>query len=109
MRPVRRRSLWMAVWLGIGMLGGGRAPVWGQRSEATLISVQGPASVRRSGGGAFVNAVRKMSVAAGDVVRTGPNGRAILLFSDGSQVKLNANTLLLIPSPAGDRRLPAQM
>ena len=86
----------------------GRPPA-GLRGGATLISVQGPATVRPSGGTAFVPAARKMPLAAGDILRTGPNGRAVLLFADGSQVKLNANTILLIPEAASGRGLPPRL
>ena len=59
-----------------------------------------------SGGGLAVDAVRKMTLGSGDVIRTGPNGRATLLFADGSQLKLNANTILLIPELSPDRGAP---
>jgi tetratricopeptide (TPR) repeat protein len=80
-------------------ISGGLPGALGQtRGTVTLISVQGDATVRRSGAGAFVAAARKTTVGVGDIVRTGPTGRMTLLFGDGSQVKLNANTVLLIPA-----------
>src|SRR5689334_3483400 len=103
MIPVRlKRRMARAVFLtGVLALVGG-APAWAQSaSSAMLISVQGAASVRRSGSDAFVAAYRKMTLATGDIVRTGANGHAALLFADGSQVKLNTNTLLLIPTTPG--------
>jgi tetratricopeptide (TPR) repeat protein len=84
------------------------AAAWGQ-GPVTLISVQGDASVRRSGAGAYMPAARKMTVAAGDIVRTGATGRLTILFADGSQIKLNRNTLLLIPSTPPGAGIPARI
>jgi tetratricopeptide (TPR) repeat protein len=69
----------------------------------TLISVQGAATVRRSGAEAALPAARGARLATGDVIRTGPRSRATLLLPDGTEVRVNANTVLLIrePAPAG--------
>lgn len=79
------------------------------QGRATLLSVRGDAAVRRSGAVSFVNAARKMQVSAGDLIRTGANGRVLLLFADGSQVKVNAGTVLLIPETPPRQGIPPRM
>jgi tetratricopeptide (TPR) repeat protein len=79
---------------------GGLSPAQAQgRQAATLISVRGATVIRRAETAALVNAFRKMVLAAGDALRTGPDGRAaLLLFADRSQVKVNANSILQLRS-----------
>jgi superkiller protein 3 len=71
-----------------------------------LASVSGGTTIRLTGGTAFKRAVVRERVAAGDVVRTGPDGSAVLVFEDGTQCKMKPNTTLIIPAVrAGARRL----
>src|SRR5438093_6267969 len=79
------------------LLTGGRAHAQRTPYAALVTAAQGSVNVRRSGGAGFAAAAVKTQLAAGDIVQTGANSRAVLLFSDGSQVKLNGGTLLLIP------------
>lgn len=74
-----------------------------QERQVVLISVQGEATVRRSGAAAVLPAARSMRLATGDVIRTGPRGRATVLLQDGTEVRVNAGSVLLIrePAPAG--------
>ena len=104
MSPTRhRRGTILGLLLAGALVLIGSAPAWPQSAWiAMLISVQGATSVRRSGSGAFVDAYRKMTLATGDIV-TGANGRAALLFADGSQVKLNVNTVCSSPPRVGPR------
>jgi tetratricopeptide (TPR) repeat protein len=69
---------------------------------ATVQSATG-ASVRRRSLAAFSTLSGRTPLNAGDAVRTGPRGKANLLFFDGSQVRLNANTTVEITSPTNAR------
>ena len=86
----------LAVWV-ILALAGAMGPVWGQVRGVTLVSATGPATVRRSGTAEYTPAARKMTLAAGDIVRTGASGGAVLLFPDGSEIKVRANSAIVIP------------
>jgi tetratricopeptide (TPR) repeat protein len=71
-----------------------------------LASVGGGTTIRLTGGTEFRPAVVREKLAAGDVLRTGPNGNAVLVFEDGSQCKMKPNTTLIVPAVrAGARRL----
>lgn len=65
---------------------------------ASLVASHGPVAVRAG------NALRTVSLRAsfspGDVVATGPNGGATILFLDGSQIRLNANSQVEITAPS---------
>src|ERR1051326_8342056 len=76
-------------------------PAWAQLRAVTLVSATGPATVRRSGTAAYIPTARKMTLAAGDIVRTGASGGAILLFPDGSEIKVRANSAVIIPAISG--------
>src|SRR5262249_20329823 len=99
-----RRTAVLGGWL--LLLGLIAAAAQAQRAPfaATLTAAHGAVTVRRSGAATFTAAAVKAQLAAGDIVQTGPGSRAVLVFSDGSQVKLNAGSLLLIPA-AGRPRL----
>lgn len=69
-------------------------------------SVSGTTTVRLTGAAAFKPAAVREKLAAGDVVRTGPNGNAVLVFVDGSRFTLKPNSTVIIPAVrAGARRL----
>ena len=81
-------------------------PTWASAQVAGRFAVvQGEVLVER-GGTAFSAAVA-MEVGVGDVVRTGPSGRAKLLFEDGSVLNLGDDSRIRITqflyTPGGDR------
>jgi tetratricopeptide (TPR) repeat protein len=78
-----QRWLWLSLCFGGCLLLAPALPVW-----ARLKTIKGDTSAFPS------------STGNGYIVRTGPDSRAAILFSDGSQVKLNANTTLEIPGAA---------
>ena len=67
-----------------------------------MVQAGGPA-VKRSGMEDFVALAARDVLYVGDVVRTGPESKASLLFADGMQVRMNFNTTLEItpPTPVG--------
>ncbi len=73
------------------------------RIVATVIAERGDIQVQRSGTGAFHPLAFQALLTPGDLVRTGPDSEAALLFSDGSQVKINANSVLRISGGAPGR------
>ncbi|HEV8131947.1 MAG TPA: TonB-dependent receptor [Acidobacteriota bacterium] len=58
-----------------------------------VIAALGRVEVQQSGR-PFVAAANNQTLNAGDVVRTGPQSRAVILLADETQLKLNANTQL---------------
>ena len=68
---------------------------------AVAAASTGGAAARRRAGRARGRRARRQCTARA-------NGRAALLFADGSQVKLNTNTVLLIP-PTPGRGLPSHL
>jgi tetratricopeptide (TPR) repeat protein len=72
-------------------------PAGAQLRAVSLASATGATTVRRSASTAYVPATKGMTLAPGDIVRTGPNAGAVILFPDGSSIKLRANSALIIP------------
>jgi tetratricopeptide (TPR) repeat protein len=70
---------------------------------ATVLTVKGRLEVRRHSVANFVALPLRTSLFASDHVRTGPASKATLLFTDGAQVRLNANTSIEITSPTVSR------
>lgn len=54
---------------------------------------------KRRGTANFATLDRRTSLDDGDIVRTGAQGKASLLFVDGSQVRLNENAAIEITAP----------
>ncbi len=74
---------------------------WGKtRPVAAVIAGSGSLQVRRAGAANPVPLALRAPLFTGDVISTGPNGRAKVLFNDGSQVKMRAGTRLQIMAPA---------
>jgi tetratricopeptide (TPR) repeat protein len=75
---------------------------------ATTARVQSAANatLKRSSAKNFIALKGRTSLGNGDVVRTGTNGKANLLFYDGSQARMGANSALEItpPTDAGGGR-----
>ena len=67
---------------------------------ATVQRVSGTLSVRRQGVTAFAPLAARGAVYVGDLVGTGPNSRASLLFADGSQLRLSGDSAIEILAPA---------
>src|SRR5947209_7354725 len=63
---------------------------------ATVTTLQGHLTLTRKGSSKAVDLAERSSLAEGDVVKTPAGSKATLLFADGSQVRLNANTTVVI-------------
>ena len=68
---------------------------------ATVRTVSGKVLLRGKGKASLVDLPARKALYAGDIVRTGPNGKVTLLFSDGAQVRLRANTSIEVTAPVG--------
>ena len=90
----RRGWRWLLVGLMLAAVG---KPAGAQLRAVSLASATGSTTVRRSASTTYVPATRGMTLAPGDIVRTGPNAGAVILFPDGSSIKLRANSALIIP------------
>ena len=69
------------------------------RAVATVLAASGALNVQRNGQKQFVSLPVRAALQRGDIVSTGANGRANLLFSDGSRVKMRENSRLEITAP----------
>ena len=67
---------------------------------ATVQAASGTVTVKRKGVTALTPLAVRSSLNVGDVVGTGADGKATLLFSDGSQTHLNANSAIEITAPS---------
>ena len=74
------------------------------RAVATVIAMRGALTVQSRGVGPFLPLGPQAALSAGDVIHTGPDGEAALLFRDGQQIKLNANSSLRITGSTPARR-----
>jgi tetratricopeptide (TPR) repeat protein len=86
---------------------GGDAPRGRVEYSGMVASVAGVTTIRLTGGGGgFKPAVIRQQLAAGDIVQTGENGHAILVFTDGSRYTLKPKTKVLIAAVReGARRI----
>lgn len=78
-----------------------------QEFNATLLSYNGAVTVQAGGQGNRQTPRAKMGLADKDVVRTGGNGSATLVFPDGSSIELEPNTefeVRLLDYARGGRR-----
>lgn len=66
---------------------------------ATVQRVSGTLTVRRQGVAALAPLAARGALYVGDLVGTGPDSRASLLFRDGSQARLNANSAIEVLPP----------
>ena len=69
------------------------------RATAIVLAKTGILTVQRVGQQQGVALPVRAALYNGDIVSTGPNGRANLLFNDGSRVKIRENSRLEITSP----------
>lgn len=79
---------------------------WSVGCAAPLVSVQtarGTVTVKRRSAPRFVGLSAGSTLNLGDTVKTGPNGKAALLFSNGSVVRLNSNAAIVV-NPAATSR-----
>jgi hypothetical protein len=107
-RPVRK--LWLTLLLGALALGGAQALAWSQDHMVTLVEFTGPTTVRRAGTANYVPAESKMTLLPGDIVRTGPNASAVLVFPNGSVIRLRENGALRVPRmPAAAEAMRARL
>ncbi|MBI2822976.1 MAG: TonB-dependent receptor, partial [Acidobacteria bacterium] len=83
-----RKSLIVLV-LALGFSTAGLAQIAGK-----MIGTLGRVEVQPAGQPGFLPAALNQTLNTGDVVRTGPQSRAVILLADETQLKLNANTQL---------------
>ncbi len=62
-------------------------------------AMSGRSQVRRKGGKKFVPLLSGQSLGIGDIVSTGSQSKASLLFPDGAQVRLNSNSSVEVTAP----------
>ncbi len=72
-----------------------RGPV----GEARFVSVQGEVDVRRGESGDWEPARRETTLNYGDYVRTGSNGSAEVMFSNGTLSSVRQGTMILVTRP----------
>jgi len=77
------------------------APVTAEERAGRFVSVQGPVEVLR--GSRILVATTQLPLQTGDVIRTGPNARAAILFSDGTKLKLGANSTVQLKRLSPER------
>jgi tetratricopeptide (TPR) repeat protein len=92
-----RRFLFLAFLLCV--LSGSKPALAAPRTLATITATSGKAWMRHGGAPDFLTLSRRASLQARDVVGTGNNGKAAILFGDGSQIRLNANAAVEIQTP----------
>jgi tetratricopeptide (TPR) repeat protein len=67
---------------------------------ATVQAASGTLTVKRKGTAALTPLAVRGALNVGDIAGTGADGKATLLFSDGSQTRLNANSAIEITAPS---------
>ena len=72
------------------------------RQFATFHLQEGSVEIQRAGEGAFAEAAEGQTLREGDVVRTGPDGRAEIEYFDGSITRLDFNTTFTIVALTDD-------
>jgi tetratricopeptide (TPR) repeat protein len=65
---------------------------------AIVVAERGHVTVERSGQSTFQPLDTQQSLCLGDTVQTAEGGQVAILFADGSQIKLNENSSVRIPS-----------
>ncbi len=68
---------------------------------ARVVEKAGDVAVQRTGGEAWLAAIADEALFTGDTIRTGANGRAVLLMADESSVQLNRDTRLTLTAIDG--------
>jgi FecR protein len=89
---VRLAAALLLVWLAPGGRGAASAAAADVRLGATLTILSQPVQVDVGDLGSFGDAVDGQLIQVGDVVRTGPDGLALLTFFDGSESQLGAGS-----------------
>jgi tetratricopeptide (TPR) repeat protein len=69
--------------------------------SALIVAEAGSVSIEQAGSTQFVPAAIHDSLYTGNIVATGADGEAAILFTDGAQVKLNRNSSIRISPEAG--------
>lgn len=72
------------------------------RQFATFHLQEGTVEIQRAGQGAFAEAAEGQTLREGDVIRTGPDGRAEIEYFDGSITRLDFNTTFTIVALTDD-------
>ncbi len=76
-------------------------PVAAQERAGRFVSVQGPVEVLR--GNQTLPATTQLPLQTGDVIRTGSNARVAILLSDGTKLKLGANSTMQLKRLSPER------
>lgn len=92
------RALLLISFLGALLWG---VPVAAQERAGRFVSVQGPVEVLR--GSQSLPATDQLPLQTGDVIRTGQNARAAILLSDGTKLKLGANSTIQLKRLSPER------
>ena len=76
---------------------------WGDKPDtgplgAVLGEVAGPVQVKRAAGGDFAPAAAQTALDSGDVLKTGPGGRAVVVFLDGSKMQVKESATFAVES-----------
>lgn len=75
---------------------GKQAPV--ASNEARFVNLDGRVQVRKIGGLQFASADYQMTLAKGDVIQTGSDGRARIAFANGTTYTVQPDTLITVES-----------
>ena len=67
----------------------------GETIPCKISSLSGDVQVLKSGSSTWVKATKGMELAAGDSIKTGSDGNALLLFWEGSTMEIKANSEIL--------------
>lgn len=94
----RLRVLAVVTLLTWGGLAQAQAPV------ATVQTMSGSVTLRRKGQTALMAAAARAALFVGDLISTGSDGKAALLFTDGSQLRLDTNSEIEITALRSARK-----
>ncbi len=90
-------------------IAGNPAPTTTTSNEARFVNLDGRVQVRKIGAFQFSTADYQMTLAKGDVIQTGPDGRARISFANGTTYTVQPDTLITVESNAvGSQTAAAQ-
>lgn len=81
----------------VGYVASAQTPFYMQKADSKLITGVDAAEK------AWIAATTGTAVSEGDRLKTGANGLAVIKFTDGSQIKLNSNTVITIKTQKGQK------
>ena len=80
-----------------------------QEAMATIRLINGTLQIRRAASSKWEIATLGMMIFPGDQLKTGENSKAAILFTDATQVKMNANSLLTIDGKREEKSLTKKL